>query len=143
MFSRSAGTHPSGPRLTGQRAISAAAIRLPSFGKAEPLDGRERLSRPRPEAIERELRLLPGFDVNEGVVVFLLGRLALPIEIRRIVRRHLNGCPARENRVLFRGHRRQGPGDLILGVNARGQAPFRNSVLIPACVAGVPISGYY
>src|SRR5690242_16572163 len=68
---------------------------------SEQLYGSELLGRPRPEAIEGELGLRAGFDVHEDIVVLLLGRLTLPIEIRRIVRRQLNARPAGENRILF------------------------------------------
>src|SRR5271169_1575855 len=61
-----------------------------------------RLRRPGPEAIERELRVLSGLDVDEKVIVLLLGRLTLPIEIGRIVRWHLDAGAAGKDRVLFR-----------------------------------------
>ena len=40
--------------------------------------------------------------VNEDVVVILLGRLSIPIEIRRIVRRHFDGRLSGKDRILFR-----------------------------------------
>src|SRR6266436_2586942 len=72
-----------------------------SFGRVEQLLAFKRRGRPGPETIERELGLLTGFDIHKDVVVLLLGRLALPIEIRRIVCRYLDVCPAWESRVLF------------------------------------------
>src|SRR5512132_2638514 len=84
-------------------AVEAGARALPgrSLGSAEQLHDLEWRGRPRSEAIERERRPLAGLDVHEQVVIFLLGRLALPIEIRRIVRRNLDARPAGKNRVLF------------------------------------------
>src|SRR6266536_2611503 len=87
----------------------------PSFRSAEQLYGRERLSRPRPEAIERKLRLLAGLHVHEDVVVFLFGALPLPIEIRRVALGYLDvgstgkdrillGAPAAEQQVLHAVH---------------------------------------
>ena len=67
----------------------------------EKLHGCERLSRPRSEAIEGELGLLAGFNIHQDVVVLFLGRLTLPIKVRRIVRRQLDARSAREDRVLF------------------------------------------
>src|ERR1700755_1643471 len=62
----------------------------------------ERLCRPRPEAIERELGPLVRFNINQDVVVLLLGSLALPIEVGRIVGGYLDARPARQDWVLFR-----------------------------------------
>ena len=45
--------------------------------------------------------LLSGLHVHEHVVVFLLGRLPLPIQIRRVVRGHLDVRPAGKDRILF------------------------------------------
>src|SRR6478672_9827606 len=67
----------------------------------EHFHGCEWFSRPRPETIQCELCLLSGLDINKEVVVLLLRRLALPIEVSRIARRHLDGRAARENWVLF------------------------------------------
>src|SRR5262245_52153836 len=67
----------------------------------EHFHGCERFSRPRPETVQCELCLLSGLDINKEVVVLLPRRLALPIEIRRIARRHLDGRTARENRGLL------------------------------------------
>src|SRR5262244_2151590 len=67
----------------------------------EHFHGCERFSRPRPETVQSELCLLSGLDINKEVVVLLLRRLALPIEVSRIARRHLDGRAARENGVLF------------------------------------------
>src|SRR5262245_21841999 len=63
--------------------------------------GCERFSRPRPETVQCELCLLSGLDINKEVVVLLLRRLALPIEVSRIARRHLDSRAARENWVLL------------------------------------------
>ena len=70
-------------------------------GLLEEFYGSERFGRPWPEAVQYELRLLPGLDVNKEVVVLLFGRLALPIQIGRIVRRHLDARPARKSGVLL------------------------------------------
>src|SRR5215813_11571148 len=80
----------------GDRALPAR-----SLGSAEQLHGLERRGCPRSEAIERERRPLAGLDIHEQVVIFLLGRLALPVEIRRIVLGDLDARPAGKNRVLF------------------------------------------
>lgn len=74
---------------------------LPSFGRAKQLDALKWLRRPWPEAVHRELRLLPWFDVHKHVVVVLLGRLSLPIEIWRVIRWDFNTYPARKDRILF------------------------------------------
>src|SRR5262245_48409960 len=87
-------------RVAADRGGTRALRRPPSFGRAKQLYGRERFSRPRPEAVQRELRPLSRCDVNEDVVVFLLGRLALPIKVRRIAFGHLDARPAGEQRVL-------------------------------------------
>src|SRR5208337_4562180 len=79
----------------------SADPRCHSTDLSEQPHGRERLCRPRPEAIERELGLLSRLDVDQDIVVLLLGRLALPIEIRRIVRGHLDARTAREDGILF------------------------------------------
>src|SRR5262249_49514617 len=67
----------------------------------EHFHGCERFSRPRPETVQREFCLLSGLDINKQVVVLLLRRLALPIEVSRIARSHLDGYAARKNWVLF------------------------------------------
>src|SRR6516165_7893328 len=67
----------------------------------EQLHGCEWFSRPRPEAVQRELRLLSGLDVDESIVVLLLRRLTFPIQVRRIPRGNLDARAARKNRVLF------------------------------------------
>src|SRR5258708_10074609 len=67
----------------------------------EQLHALERLGRPGAVAIDGELGLLSGLDVNEQVVVFLLRSLPLPVEIRRVVLVDLDLCAARENRMLF------------------------------------------
>src|SRR4029079_13514666 len=64
--------------------------------------GAKRFSRPWPEAVQCELCFLVRLDVNEDVVVLFLGRLPLPIKIRRIVGCHLNACPPGKDRILFR-----------------------------------------
>ena len=61
----------------------------------------EWLCRPWPEAIEGELRLLARFDLDEDVVVFFLWRLALPVEIGRIVGGHLDARATGKDGVLF------------------------------------------
>src|SRR5258706_393463 len=61
----------------------------------------EWLCRPRPEPIESEFRLLARFDVHEDVIIFLLGRRALPVKIGRIVGGHLDARATRQDRVLF------------------------------------------
>src|SRR5262249_48681280 len=88
-------------RARWERWRPLASRPLRSFRRAEQLYGCERFSRPWPKAVQRELRLLPRLDVDEDVVVFLLRRLALPIEVRWIVRRHLDARPARKDRILF------------------------------------------
>src|SRR5262245_23874384 len=85
-------------------ATTSTASKSPppsSFGDAKKLYSRERFSRPRPETVQCELRLLSGLDIDQEVVVLLLRRLALPIEVSRIARRHLDGRAARQNWVLF------------------------------------------
>src|SRR5215510_2093355 len=72
------------------------------LGKSEQLHGCERLGRPWPEAVEGEPCLLAGLNIHQDVVVVLLGRLALPIEVRWIVRRLLNARATREDWVLLR-----------------------------------------
>src|SRR5262245_13835884 len=67
----------------------------------EQLHGGIRVGRPWPEAIEREPGLLAGLGVDEDVIVLLLRRLTLPIEIRRIVGRHLDAGAARQDRILL------------------------------------------
>src|SRR3954452_24198435 len=67
----------------------------------EKLLGSERLRRPRPEAIESELRFLSRFDIDKDVIVLLLERLALPVEVRRIVGGHLDAGSTGKNRVLL------------------------------------------
>src|SRR5262245_38030269 len=67
----------------------------------EHFHGCEWFSRPRPEAVQRELRLLSRLDVDKEVVVLLLRRLALPIKIRWIARRDFDARAARKNRVLL------------------------------------------
>jgi hypothetical protein len=47
--------------------------------RPEHLHALKRLGRPRSEAVQCKLRLLVGLNVNDEVVVLLLGRLALPI----------------------------------------------------------------
>src|SRR5262245_10555593 len=89
------------PRARSERRRAHASRPLPSFRRAEQLYGCERFSRPWPKAIQRELRLLPRLDVDEDVVVFLRRRLTLPIEIRWIVRGHLDARPARKDWILF------------------------------------------
>lgn len=66
----------------------------------EQLDRRVRFRRPRPQTIERELRRLPGPDIDADVVVVLFGRCALPIEILGVVGGHVVVRPAGENRIL-------------------------------------------
>src|SRR5438477_12616516 len=61
----------------------------------------EWLCRPRPEPIEREFRLLARFDVHEDVIIFLLGRRALPVKIEWIVGGHLDARATRQDRLLF------------------------------------------
>ena len=78
------------------------ALARPPTHSLEQFYASKRLSGPGPEAIERELRLLAGFHVHKDVVVFLLRRLALPVQIRRVVCRQLDAGPSRKNRVLFR-----------------------------------------
>src|SRR5262245_51214253 len=85
------------------RAVATSALLLlPCRRLLEQLDGSERLGRPRPEAIEGESSLLTRFDVHQRVVVLLLGRLPLPVEVRRIVCRELDARAPRENRILLR-----------------------------------------
>ena len=73
-----------------------------SVVRLEKLDGRKWFGRPRPEAIERELGLLLWINIYEQIIVLFLGRGAIPIEVRWIVRRHFDAGPAGEDRVLFR-----------------------------------------
>src|SRR5215475_14653181 len=84
--------------IAGTLVVRVACL---SFGWAEQLYGRERFSRPRPEAIEGELGLLARFDIHQHIVVFLVRRLPLPVEVRRIVGRELDARAPRENRVLL------------------------------------------
>jgi hypothetical protein len=51
--------------------------------------------------MERELRLLSRLDIDQDVVVLLLPILALPVQLRRIVRGNLDVRAARENGVLL------------------------------------------
>src|SRR5262249_60320472 len=95
----SASVNSSRARWERWRPLAPRPLR--SFRRAEHLYGCERFSRPWPKAVQRELRLLPRLDVDEDVVVFLLRRLALPIEVRWIVRRHLDARRARKDRILF------------------------------------------
>src|SRR5262245_60829666 len=62
----------------------------------------KRLGRSRSKTVEGELRFLAGLHADEDIVVFLQGRLPLPIKVRRIARRQLEARPARKNRVLLR-----------------------------------------
>src|SRR6266498_6037148 len=73
-----------------------------SFGRAKQIYGRERFSRPRPETIERKLRRLSGLHVHQKIVVFLLGRLAFPVEVLRVALGHLEARAARKDGILFR-----------------------------------------
>src|SRR4026207_1391900 len=87
--------------------IRSAVARTPSRHpnpacSLEQLHGSERLGRPWPEAVEGELGLLAGLNIHQDVVVLLLGRLTLPIEVRRTVRGQLDARAAWENRVLLR-----------------------------------------
>src|SRR5580704_6774573 len=68
----------------------------------EELLGSEWICRPRPEAVEGELRLLVRVYIDEDVVVFLLWRLAFPIEVWRIVSGHLDAGSSRQDWILFR-----------------------------------------
>src|SRR5262249_7569567 len=62
----------------------------------------ERLSRSWSIARQAEFSLVPRLNIDQNVVVFQLRRLALPIEVRRIVVWHLEARAARKDRVLFR-----------------------------------------
>src|SRR5216684_2104419 len=84
-------------RAVARTALPPSAVAY-SFEK---LLGSEWLRRPRPETIEGKPGLLAGFDIDEGVVVLLLRRLAFPIEVRRIVGGHLDARATRQNWVLF------------------------------------------
>ena len=58
-----------------------------------------------PTKISRSLLLSRDWIGSSGGatrIVILLGRLALPIEIRRIVRRHFDGRLSGKDRILFR-----------------------------------------
>ena len=74
----------------------------PARNRETCIEGRFQMALRTTEAIQCEPCLLPGFDIHKHVVVLLPWRLPLPIEIRRIVRRHFDVRPAWENRVLFR-----------------------------------------
>src|SRR5439155_20020837 len=85
------------------RAVAIIACTVPRSGRLlEQVHRREWLSRPRPEAIERELRRLAGLYVHQHVVVLLLRRRSFPVEVRRIVCRQLDARPPRKDGVLLR-----------------------------------------
>src|SRR6266702_7176485 len=77
------------------REVPWADIATMQADLLEHFHGCERFSRPRPETVQCELCLLSGLDINKEVVVPLLRRLALPIEVSRIARRHLDSRAAR------------------------------------------------
>ena len=52
-------------------------------------------------AIERKLRWFSGLYVHHQIVLFFLGRLTFPIEIRRIVRRHFEARATGKDGILF------------------------------------------
>src|SRR6478609_1486866 len=68
----------------------------------EQLHSRKRLSRPRPEPIERELSWLSGLHVHVHEIVILLGRFTLPIMIQRVAFGNFDVCPTGKDRILFR-----------------------------------------
>src|SRR6266498_99001 len=85
--------------LAKEGRYGKAHCHAPSF---EQLHGCERLSRPRSEAIERELRWLSRRHLYVHEVVIFLGSLALPILIWRVALGNLDMRPAGKDRVLFR-----------------------------------------
>src|SRR5579863_4490129 len=62
----------------------------------------ERLSRPRAEAIECELRWLSRYDVYVQVAVVLFGVFAVPVQILGVALGKLVVCPAGKDGILFR-----------------------------------------
>src|SRR5436305_11547680 len=85
------------------RAVAIIAHTAPRSGRLlEQVHRREWLSRPRPEAIERELRRLARLYVHQHIVVLLLRRRSFPVEVRWIVCRQLDARPPRKDRVLLR-----------------------------------------
>src|SRR5882724_2783776 len=84
-------------RAVARTALPPSAVAY-SFEK---LHGSKWLRRPRPEAIEREPCRLLRFDIDQGVIVLFLGRLALPVKIRRIIGRHLDAGAPRKDWVLL------------------------------------------
>ena len=94
-------------RRTNRRGVPGAVIPVAwirfrrSPDGLPQLHGFKRLGRPGPETIERKLGLPAGCDIHKDVVVLLLGRLALPIEVRRIVGRHFGARPIWKNWILF------------------------------------------
>src|SRR5262249_23255114 len=95
--------HP-GPAATSRSADREREVpgADAATGLLEHFHGCERLGRPWPETVQRELCLLSGLHINQEVAVLLLRRLALPIKVSRIVRSHLDGRAARKNWVLLR-----------------------------------------
>src|SRR6266700_598878 len=85
-----------------RRAVASASLpQTPLPFSLEELLSPEWLCRPRPEPIESEFRLLARFDVHEDVIIFLLGRRALPVKIGRIVCGHLDAGSTGKNGVLL------------------------------------------
>src|SRR5260370_41699467 len=68
----------------------------------EEFHGRERLGRPRTEAIQRERSRLPRLHVYQDIVVLLDRTSTFPILVRRVTIGNLDMRPAGKNRILFR-----------------------------------------
>src|SRR4249919_2472159 len=90
------------PWMISRAVVTIARTTLRYGCLLEQVHRRERLSRPRAEAIERELRWLARLYVHQDVVVLLLRRLAFPIQVGRIVCGQLDAGPARKDGVLLR-----------------------------------------
>src|SRR5260370_12897503 len=68
----------------------------------EEFHGRERLGRPRTEAIQRERSRLPRLHVDQEIVVLLDRTGTFPILVRRVTVGDLDMRPAAKDRGLFR-----------------------------------------
>src|SRR5580765_3127365 len=92
-------TAPSSATATTPWTIrSTVVMTVPSL---EQFHGREWLGRSGPKPVEGKLRLLSRLDVDQDVVVILLPSLPLPVQLGRIVRRHLHPRATGQDRVLL------------------------------------------
>src|SRR5262245_1451974 len=85
--------------ITSAIAIYAAFVGSLDVMQTNPL---WRTALPRiAEATECEFGLLARVNVDQHVIVFLLGWLALPVEVLRVVRRYLDAGSAGKDGVLL------------------------------------------